>query len=120
MVPQLNVAGPEPKPSLQDGQDGDEAPEDFGVHRAGEWGALSRLAAPPWSLEPGPAPRLRQRLVSFFDLGGSFLALVEAAGADGFQAHKGCCVAGDLHASSAAGANHVFHAPALAQQPCTG
>ena len=119
MGPQLNVAGPEPKPSLQGGQDGDQAPEDFGVHRAGAWDALNRFAAPPWSLEPAPAPapRLRQRLVSFFDLGGSFLALVEAAGADRFQTHKGCCVAGDLYASSAAGANHVLHSPALAQQP---
>ena len=117
MGPQLDVAGPQPKPSLQGGQDGDQAPEDFGVHRAGEWGALNRSAAPPWSLEPAPAPRLRQRLVSFFDFGGSFLALVEAAGADRFQAYKGCCVACDLHASSAAGANHVLHSPALAQQP---
>ena len=117
MVPQLNVAGPEPKPSLQGGQDGDQAPEDFGIHRAGVWGALNRFAAPPWSLEPGPAPRLRQRLVSFFDLGGSVVALVEAAGADRFKTHKSCCVACDLHASSAAGANHVFHFPALAQLP---
>ena len=38
MVPCLDVAGPEPEPSLQGGQDGDQAPEDFGVHAAEVWG----------------------------------------------------------------------------------
>jgi len=37
MVPQLNVAGPEPEPSLQGGQDRNQAPEDFGVHAAEVW-----------------------------------------------------------------------------------
>jgi len=34
MVPCLDVAGPEPEPSLQGGQDRNQAPEDFGVHAA--------------------------------------------------------------------------------------
>ena len=34
MVHQLKVAGPEPEPSLQGGQDRNQAPEDFGVHVA--------------------------------------------------------------------------------------
>ena len=38
MVPQLNVAGPEPEPSLLGGQDRNQAPEDFGVHAAEVWG----------------------------------------------------------------------------------
>ena len=37
MVPRLDVAGPEPEPSLQGGQDRNQAPEDFGVHAAEVW-----------------------------------------------------------------------------------
>ena len=84
------MTGPDPEPALEGGQDGNEGPEDFWIHVGRVRKALIGFDATPWSLEPAPAVRLGEWLVSFFDHGACLTPLEETAGADRLWAYKGC------------------------------